>query len=179
MGKLSIEELNDFLEELFDRLKQEARLYNQQSEFDTFLERYQFEKSDSTQGYLYSDNAKILILGVRNGGLKSKDINGIFKKARLKDRYEIVEYDDLTNFDISTLENSTQYTDVFIGAVPHKMRGIGDTNNPVQTLIDGSETIYPKIHKLITGSELKITKKNLTDAIASSAMFDFNRFTAI
>lgn len=179
MGKLSIEELYDFLEELFDRLKQEARLYNQQSEFDTFLERYQFEKSDSTQGHLYSDSAKILILGVRNGGLKSKDINGIFKKARLKDRYEIVEYDDLTNFDISTLENSTQYTDVFIGAVPHKMRGIGDTNNPVQTLIDGSETIYPKIHKLMTGSELKITKKNLTDAIASSAMFDFNRFTAI
>ena len=44
MGKLSIEKLNDFLEELFDRLKQEARLYNQQSEFDTFLERYQFEK---------------------------------------------------------------------------------------------------------------------------------------
>ena len=44
LGKLSIEELNDFLEELFERLKQEARLYNQQSEFDTFLERYQFEK---------------------------------------------------------------------------------------------------------------------------------------
>lgn len=174
MGKLSIEELNDFLEELFDRLKQEARLYNQQSEFDTFLERYQFEKSDSTQGHLYSDNAKILILGVRNGGLKSKDINGIFKKARLKDRYEIVEYDDLTNFDISILENSTQYTDVFIGAVPHKMRGIGDTNNPVQTLIDGSETIYPKIHKLMTGSELKITKKNLTDAIAQSTLFNIN-----
>lgn len=174
MGKLSIEELNDFLEELFDRLKQEARLYNQQSEFDTFLERYQFEKSDSTQGHLYSDNAKILILGVRNGGLKSKDISGIFKKARLKDRYEIVEYDDLTNFDISTLENSTQYTDVFIGAVPHKMRGIGDTNNPVQTLIDGSETIYPKIHKLMTGSELKITKKNLTDAIAQSTIFNIN-----
>ncbi|PTK41346.1 hypothetical protein [Staphylococcus haemolyticus] len=172
MGKLSIEELNDFLEELFDRLKQEARLYNQQSEFDTFLERYQFEKSDSTQGHLYSDNAKILILGVRNGGLKSKDINGIFKKARLKDRYEIVEYDDLTNFDISTLENSTQYTDVFIGAVPHKMRGIGDTNNPVQTLIDGSETIYPKIHKLMTGSELKITKKNLTDAIVQSILIN-------
>lgn len=172
MGKLSIEELNDFLEELFDRLKQEARLYNQQSEFDTFLERYQFEKSDSTQGHLYSDNAKILILGVRNGGLKSKD--SIFKKARLEDRYEIVEYDDLTNFDISTLENSTQYTDVFIGAVPHKMRGIGDTNNPVQTLIDGSETIYPKIHKLMTGSELKITKKNLTDAIAQSTLFNIN-----
>ena len=65
---------------MFDRLKQEARLYNQQSEIDTFLERYQFEKSDSTQGHLYSDNAKVLILGVRNGGLKAKDINGIFKK---------------------------------------------------------------------------------------------------
>ena len=161
MGKLSIEELNDFLEELFERLKQEARLYNQQSEFDTFLERYQFEKNDSNQGHLYND--------------KAKDINGIFKKASLKDRYEIVEYDDLTNFDISTLENSTQYTDVFIGAVPHKMRGIGDTDNPVQTIMDGSETIYPKIHKLMTSSGLKITKTNLTDAIASSVIFDNTR----
>ena len=175
MGKLSIEELNDFLEELFERLKQEARLYNQHSEFDTFLERYQFEKNDSNQGHLYNDNAKVLILGVRNGGLKAKDINGIFKKASLKDRYEIVEYDDLTNFDISTLENSTQYTDVFIGAVPHKMRGIGDTDNPVQTIMDGSETIYPKIHKLMTSSGLKITKTNLTDAIASSVIFDNTR----
>ena len=101
--------------------------------------------------------------------------NGIFKKASLKDRYEIVEYDDLTNFDISTLENSTQYTDVFIGAVPHKMRGIGDTDNPVQTIMDGSETIYPKIHKLMTSSGLKITKTNLTDAIASSVIFDNTR----
>ena len=50
---------------------------------------------------------------MRNGGLKAKDING-YLKAKLKDRYEIVEYDDLTNFDISTLENSTQYTDVLL-----------------------------------------------------------------
>ena len=91
----------------------------------------------------------------------------------MKDRYEIVEYDDLTNFDISTLENSTQYTDVLLVS-PHKMRGIGDTNNPVQTLIDGSETIYPKIHKLMSGSELKITKKNLTDAIVQSILFNIN-----
>ena len=64
---------------MFERLKQEARLYNQQSEFDTFLERYQFEKNDSNQGHLYNDNAKVLILGVKTG-LKAKDINGIFKK---------------------------------------------------------------------------------------------------
>jgi hypothetical protein len=48
--------------------------------------------TDSNQGHLYNDNAKVLILGVRNGGLKAKDINGIFKKASLKDvlrKYQI------------------------------------------------------------------------------------------
>lgn len=41
--------------------------------------------------------------------------------------------------------------------------------------MDGSETIYPKIHKLMTSSGLKITKTNLTDAIASSVIFDNTR----
>ncbi|PTG03783.1 hypothetical protein BU649_02620 [Staphylococcus chromogenes] len=44
MSKLSIEELNEFLDDLFDRLKNEAKLYNSQSEFDIFLDRYQFQK---------------------------------------------------------------------------------------------------------------------------------------
>lgn len=80
LSKLSIEELNEFLDDLFDRLKNEAKLYNSQSEFDIFLTRYQFQKNDDYKGNLYNDNAKVLILGVRNGGLKSKDISGIFKK---------------------------------------------------------------------------------------------------
>ncbi|HDV6041198.1 TPA: hypothetical protein RJJ56_002399, partial [Staphylococcus pseudintermedius] len=88
MSKLSIEELNEFLDDLFDRLKNEAKLYNSQSEFDIFLTRYQFQKNDDYKGNLYNDNAKVLILGVRNGGLKSKDISGIFKKAGLKDKYK-------------------------------------------------------------------------------------------
>lgn len=44
LSKLSIEELNEFLDDLFDRLKNEAKLYNSQSEFDIFLARYQFQK---------------------------------------------------------------------------------------------------------------------------------------
>ena len=106
MDKLSIEELNQFLDDLFDKLKEEAKFYNYQGEFNIFLSRYQFEKSDKYKDNLYSDNAKVLILGVRNGGMKSKDINGIFKKAGLRDKYKIIEYDDMTNFDVSILENS-------------------------------------------------------------------------
>ncbi|MFZ8101325.1 hypothetical protein [Staphylococcus arlettae] len=170
MDKLSIEELNQFLDDLFDKLKEEAKFYNYQGEFDIFLSRYQLEKNYNYKDNLYNDNAKVLILGVRTGGLKSKDINGIFKKAGLRDKYKIIEYDDMTNFDVSILENSTQYTDVFIGAVPHKMKGIGDTDNPVQTLLEGSEVLYPKIHKLMSGNELKITKTNLINAIADSIL---------
>ncbi|MFW3610845.1 hypothetical protein ACN9U3_00535 [Staphylococcus caprae] len=58
------------------------------------------------------------------------------------------------------------------------MRGIGDTDNTVQTLMDGSETIYPKMHKLMTSSGLKITKTNLTDTIASSVIFNNTRVIA-
>ncbi len=50
------------------------------------------------------------------------------------------------------------------------MKGIGNTGNPIQKLLDGSETLYPKIHKLISGNELKITKTNLMNAIADSIL---------
>lgn len=68
MSKLSIEELNEFLDDLFDKLKEEAKFYNYQGEFDTSLSRYQFEKNDNYKDNLYNDNTKVLILGVRTGG---------------------------------------------------------------------------------------------------------------
>src|SRR5699024_1732031 len=102
--------------------------------------------------------------------IKYKYIIRKLKKYLLINKYKIIEYDDMTNFDVSILENSTQYTDIFIGAAPHKMKGIGNTGNPIQKLLDGSETLYPKTQKLMSGNELKITKTNLMNAIADSIL---------
>lgn len=77
----------------------------------------------------------------------------------------------MMNFDVSILENSTQYTDIFIEAAPHKMKGIGNTGNPIQKLLNELETVYPKTHKLMTGNKLKITKTNLMNAITNSVLF--------
>lgn len=52
------------------------------------------------------------------------------------------------------------------------MKGIADTDNPVQKLLEESEKLYPKIHKLTTGSGLKITKTNLMNTITSSVLFN-------
>ena len=80
LSKLSIEGRNEFLDDLFDRIKgNEAKLYNSQSEF-YFLSPLSISKKWLLKGNLYNDNDKS-ILGVRNGGLKSKDISGIFKKS--------------------------------------------------------------------------------------------------
>ena len=56
------------------------------------------------------------------------------------------------------------------------MKGIGDTDNPVQKLLEESEGLYPKIHKLMTGKQLKITKTNLMDAIADSVLLNSIRY---
>lgn len=167
MEKLDYQDLRNYLDTLFDKLEKEAKLFNNTGDLNLFKNKYKFVDSDSKQ-VVVNDNAQILILGLTSNGIKSKDIEGIFKKHKLSDSYECINYDSLTNFDFSTLEYSSKYSDIFVGPIPHKVRGI-KSDNPLNVLIDNSEKIYPKIHVLkSTSHTLKITKENLKEAIVNS-----------
>ncbi|CAD2079331.1 hypothetical protein GCM10007358_17570 [Phocicoccus schoeneichii] len=169
MAKLSYKDLRVYLDDLFEKLSEEARFFNESGNLNMFINKYQFE-DDNNKSSTISEDAKVLILGIGNG-LKEKDITGIFKEAKLKDDFECINIENLTNFDFSNLEHSIKYSDVFVGSIPHKVRGIKDANNPVEYLEENSEGLYPKIHVLRTSNKLKITKSNLREAIATSLKF--------
>lgn len=170
--KLENDDLMQKIDCLFERIKREAILYNRNDELEIFLEKYEFETTNSRK--VFYENAKILIIGLGGNSIKSKDINGIFKNARLKDRFDIVHYEEATNYDIRKLEHTNVYSDVFIGAVPHKMKGMGDESSALLKLEKGSEDIYPKIHVLRKeNGEYGITKRSLNEAIANSVLYEY------
>lgn len=171
MAQFSSPELREFLDDLFEKIEFDAKLYNRQDEFEVFLSRYNLD-SNTAATTVMNYNAKILILGTSSGSVSNKDIAGIFSRADLKGRFELISYDELSQFDIRVLEYNSKYSDIFIGPVPHKVKGMGDTENFVEKLMSGSGNIYPRAQKLKSGDGLKITKSNLTHAITNSSLIN-------
>lgn len=170
---VSYDELMELLDGLFDKIKTEALMENRTGNLDEFKKKYGILEVSGNTGR-FNEKAKILILGISNGSIKEKDIAGIFKAASIPNQFKVIPYEELTMFDISSLEYSSQYSDVFVGNVPHKMKGMGDTSSGLLTLEQGSETLYPKVTVLKKNNQsLGINKTNLKTAIRDSALLAY------
>ncbi|WJP97399.1 hypothetical protein [Macrococcus bovicus] len=167
--------LMDMLEELFERIKQEAIMENRTGNIETFKVKYGI-KSEEKRAFSFNEKAKILIIGLNNATIKAKDLDGIFKAASIPGQFEVISYDEATNFDLRVLEYTTAYSDIFIGTVPHSMKGMEGSSSGLKKLEDGSEHIYPKVHIMRKGNqELGINKTNLKTAIQQSALMELMR----
>lgn len=170
--QLEYDMLMDMLDGLFERIKREAIMENRIGNIETFKMKYELE-TEKARNISFNEKSKILIIGLSNGSIKKKDIDGIFKAASIPGQFEVVAYEEATNFDLRLLEYSTKYSDIFIGAMPHSVKGMGDESSGLKKLKDGSEVIYPKVHILRKeNKELGINKTNLKTAIQKSTLFE-------
>ncbi|TDL94177.1 hypothetical protein ERX27_09885 [Macrococcus brunensis] len=168
--QLAADRLMEMLEELFERIKLEAIMENRTGNIETFKVKYDLGETQEA-AYSFNEKSKILIIGVNTASIKAKDIQGIFKAASIPEQFEIISYDEAKNFNLKKLEYTTAYSDIFIGTVPHSMKGMGDMSSGLLKLEEGSEVIYPKLHVLRKeNKELGINKTNLKQAIQKSAL---------
>ena len=81
-----------------------------------------------------------------------------------KNRIEIhLGYEELKNFDFKKLRYNNKYRLILVGAMPHSTSGKGDFSSAIANMeqTDG----YPKLIRLCSNEQLKITKTNLRQAI--------------
>jgi len=115
---------------------------------------------------VYAEDAKVIILGdmqiSKHEAQKLAKVHGFDK-----DRVEIVDYDDVQNFNIHKLRHNENYCGIIFGPIPHSATGAeGDSS-----LISHVENTdgYPH-HVRATARQsqhdLKITKKSLKQALA-------------
>lgn len=149
------------LEYLKSELKEEKR--------KNIIEEKVYIETNSNRQFNFRDSAKVLILG-GDGGLKEKDVAGIFNSFSLgKDCFEWIHYEDLKNYDITILENTTEYSDIIIGNSPHKTKNMtGDIS--LVAHLENNKDKYPKLQivRLSDGSLGKITKTILKEKIKNS-----------
>ena len=122
--------------------------------------------------YPYYDinNSKILVVG---NSVVNKDILvSIAKKYGIREnRLEFeLDYTRLHNYDFGKLKNSMVYSDVLVGPLPHKVEGI-DGFSSFLAMTDANPSEFPKITRLESSNELKITKESFKNGILNSRLY--------
>lgn len=106
----------------------------------------------------------ILVLGDIQA--KAEHLVGKAKKYGLSKshlRFE-TDYAKLTQFDLSHLQYSNDCAGILVGAIPHKMKGLGSASSALQ-LFETEEGYPPAIGMFTASGELKGTKKSFDTAL--------------
>ena len=101
----------------------------------------------------------IVVLG--GSEVKERHLRGVCKELGFtdKERFEFyLDYETLQKFKYKDLQWNDSYRVLLVGPAPHKTSGTGEYASLLSAL--ENEPGFPRIVKMATGNELKITKSN-------------------
>ena len=108
-------------------------------------------------------NGKIVVVG----GTETKEeiLVSIGKQRGIdKNRFEFcLDYENVQKFDFNKMQYAPQYRVILFGPTPHSGHGKGDSRSIIAEIAkkDG----YPRVERLMSGQELKITKTNFREKL--------------
>lgn len=107
----------------------------------------------------------VLVLGAKPSMVD--DLRGVGKGLGIsKDRFEFVEYNDVTNFSFRKLSYISKYCAVLAGAHPHMARDIEGASSVVAHL-ESKRDEFPETVRLVAGGQLSVTKTNFKQALVN------------
>ena len=165
---LSIEELAELEEKMLpllsERITEILTRTNRRGDLDQLLELLDMKDlvSPVKKFDTYRDG-KIVVIGGTE--VKEKVLLSIAEQEGIdKDRFEFcLDYYDIQKYDFRKMQYAPQYRVVLFGPAPHSGHGKGDSGS-ILSEIEKSEA-YPRVERLMSGNELKITKSNFREKI--------------
>ena len=163
-------DLAEILEKVYGKIAKEITDAYYNGEIDYILEKYDL-KDKISYSYYDFNNSKILIVG---NSMISKDVMiSIAKKYGIKEnRLEFeLDYDRLHNYNFGNLRNNMSYSDVLVGPLPHKVKGI-EKYNSFLAMAEANPEEFPKIIRLEGSNELKITRQSFLDGLLKTRLYN-------
>lgn len=165
---LSIIELSDLEDELMARIPDEITAVlsklNRTGRLEEFFEMLGMSDllQEEDDFYSYKDG-KIIVVGGTE--VKEKVLLGVAKELGLdKNRFEFcLDYEAIQKYDFKKMQYAPQYRAVLFGPSPHSGRGKCDNGSIIAEL--ESSKAYPRVVRMQSGSELKITKSNFKETL--------------
>ncbi len=168
MQQLSNDELIDLEETIIDKLDEIIYHKNRDGSLEHLLREMGLDdvvaELEGVKEPLSTwPDGKILLVGALPR--MADDLRGVLKSLGIKkDRLELLEYEEVTNFDVRKLSYTSRYCAVLFGATPHKGKGIeGDSSVIVH--MEKHRDEFPETIRLSTSKGLTVTKTNFREAI--------------
>ena len=165
---LAIEELSALEDEIMsvlpDRITAILSKLNRSGRLEELLELLGMEDLLEQEQDFYSyKEGKIVVVGGTD--VKEEVLLSIAKKLGIdKSRFEFcLDYKKIQKFDFRRMQYAPQYRIILFGPTPHSGHGKGDSGSIIAELEKSSA--YPRVVRLVSGSELKITKSNFREML--------------
>lgn len=165
---LTIEELSDLEDKILMKLPEKITAVlsklNRSGGLEEFLNTLDMADLLETQQEIYSyKDGKIVVIG--GSEVKEEILLSIAKKLGLdKSRFEFcLDYKQIQKYDFKKMQYAPQYRVVLFGPSPHSGHGKGDSGS-ILAEVEKSPT-YPRVERLVSGNELKITKSNFREML--------------
>lgn len=165
---LTIEELSDLEDKILMKLPEKITAVlsklNRSGGLEEFLNTLDMADLLETQQEIYSyKDGKIVVIG--GSEVKEEILLSIAKKLGPdKSRFEFcLDYKQIQKYDFKKMQYAPQYRVVLFGPSPHSGHGKGDSGS-ILAEVEKSPA-YPRVERLVSGNELKITKSNFREML--------------
>ena len=165
---LTIEKLSDLEDKILMKLPEKITAVlsklNRSGGLEEFLNTLDMADLLETQQEIYSyKDGKIVVIG--GSEVKEEILLSIAKKLGLdKSRFEFcLDYKQIQKYDFKKMQYAPQYRVVLFGPSPHSGHGKGDSGS-ILAEVEKSPA-YPRVERLVSGNELKITKSNFREML--------------
>jgi len=121
--------------------------------------------------YVNTRQMKILVFGALAG--KANDYKMAARKMGISEENIVFEndYEKLSRYDVSRLENSMQYSDIIVGPNPHKQTNTNGYSS-MPSMIKNNPSKYPRLIESHANQALKITIKSFREALLDTRFIE-------
>lgn len=137
---------------------------------DDIFDKYGVTIEDNKLSIVITKRMKILVLGDLAGKLKDYQI-AAKRKGIDPGNVEFIDYQQAKDLNAGRLKYSSEYSDIIIGPMPHKIEGMGDTTS-LLALIEKNPNEYPKLIKAEANSKLKISITGFSDYLLRTRFYE-------
>lgn len=164
-------DLVHILDKIYQKLTKEVSTAYYNGNIGELLSRYGFEEEAVGHFHYNHNNSKIIVIG--ESRVNKSDLEYISKKNGIdpkKIEFEL-DYEKLTNYNFEKFKYNMSYSDVLIGPMPHKVKGLDESSSFLSMVREHPED-YPKIIELRDANELKITKQSFLNGLLETRLYN-------
>ena len=169
MDKMDLIQLR---ESVFQKITKELTNAYFNGTIDDFLEKYDLKEENTDESFYYdSNNAKIIVIG--DSRISKSDMEGLAKHNGINPRRIefVLDYEKLTNFNFEKFRNNMKYSDILVGPIPHKVKGL-DAASSFLNMVNNQPDCFPRVIALRDANELKITKQSFLNGLLKTRLFN-------